>query len=108
MAKQTIATLEAQLAAVTQERDIRAQESFQAITFANQQLAHLQAIENVINASPFANKKFKFFPTVWWVLNNFKILKEFVEAITQQIKTWREQLDELVRQSQERQNLAPQ
>lgn len=99
MAKKTIAALEAQIEKIIQEREHNAQIAQNAIAFANQQLAHLGAIETVVNNSPFANKKFKFFPTLWWVLTNFGALKNFVELVIEQIKTWRGEIDKAIAES---------
>jgi hypothetical protein len=96
MAKKTIASLEKELKQLTQERDHNLVVAQESLGIANNFMNRLGAIETVVNASPFANTKFKFFPTLWWVLTNFKALKTFVEAVIQHIKEWRSQVDELV------------
>lgn len=61
------------------------------------------SIEKLLANAPFLNKEGKFFKKVYWVITNFAAIRALIEEVVATIKAWRKQIDELIRQQQQKQ-----
>lgn len=95
--KETKQSLYKHISTLSQENEMLKLTAQNAINLANYFAFNLETIEKFILNSPIG--KGKFFKTFFFILSNWKVIAKLIEDIVNQIKEWRDKVEELKNQS---------